>query len=331
MSKKRIILRADCGKKTGYGHFVRTLALANHLKDDFNCNFVSYNEENDFGLIPDSLLTQIYSVCKAIPVGGHSLDEFNKVFLSELDKDDIVVLDNYYFSTNYQKAIKDIGCKLVCIDDIPTRHMVCDVLICGSPQQRSNFSLEPYTEFISSIEWIFLRDEFLVPNKVRNIVSYIQEVVIAMGGSDAFNLTDKMIGIVRNCVPQANINVIAGPLVKINSNTTSVINVHRNLTAKEMVDIFDKSDIGIFPSSTVAIEAASRKLPIVGGYYAQNQMALYDYCVKNRIFAPLGNLQDSPDLIESRLCNILRSERSMPPVINFNKQKQNTVELFNRI
>ena len=331
MKKRRVVLRADASKKTGYGHFFRTLALANHLKNDFDCNFVSYNEDSELGFIPESLLLQVINVCNALPVVGQSIHAFNKDFLSVLDKDDIVVLDNYYFTTEYQKEIKNIGCKLVCLDDIPTRHMVCDVLICGSPQQHSNFSLEPYTEFFSGIEWIFLRDEFLIPNKVRDIVSQIQNVVIAMGGSDAFNLTDKMIGTMENCLPHANINVIAGPLVKINSNTSSVINVHRNLTAKDMVNIFDKSDIGIFSSSTVAIEATSRKLPIIGGYYAQNQMVLYDYCVKNRIFAPLGDLQDSPNLIESRLSKILRSERPIPPVINFRKQKQNTIDLFKRI
>ena len=152
-----------------------------------------------------------------------------------------------------------------------------------------------------------------------------------MGGSDAFNLTDMMTGMVGNCLPNANIDVIAGPLVKINSNKSSLIKIHRNLTAKDMVKIFDKSDIGIFPASTIAIEAASRKLPIIGGYYVSNQMALYDYGVKHRIFAPLGNLQDSPTLIESRLGKILRSERPVPPVINFRNQKQNTIDLFNRI
>ena len=209
--------------------------------------------------------------------------------------------------------------------------MVCDALICGSPQQRSDFSLEPYTEFISGVDWIFLRDEFLVPIINRNTVSQIKNVVVAMGGSDAFNLTEMMIRMIGKCLPDANINVIAGSLVKINYNKSSLINIHRNLPAADIVNIFDNSDIGIFPSSTIAIEAVSRKLPIVGGYYISNQIALYKYCVKHRIFAPLGNLLDSPDIIETRLSKILTSERPIPPVINFCNQKQNTIDLFNRI
>ena len=41
--KKRILFRADANVQIGYGHFVRTLALADMLKDDFECVF--YTQE----------------------------------------------------------------------------------------------------------------------------------------------------------------------------------------------------------------------------------------------------------------------------------------------
>ena len=36
---KKIFFRADAGYNIGYGHFVRTLALADILKKDFDCTF----------------------------------------------------------------------------------------------------------------------------------------------------------------------------------------------------------------------------------------------------------------------------------------------------
>ena len=39
--KQRIYFRADAGREIGYGHFIRTLALADMLKDDFDCVFVT--------------------------------------------------------------------------------------------------------------------------------------------------------------------------------------------------------------------------------------------------------------------------------------------------
>ena len=35
--KQKILFRADAGAEIGYGHFIRTLALADMLKDDFEC------------------------------------------------------------------------------------------------------------------------------------------------------------------------------------------------------------------------------------------------------------------------------------------------------
>ena len=39
MSSRKIYFRADAGGSIGYGHFIRTLALADMLKDDFECVF----------------------------------------------------------------------------------------------------------------------------------------------------------------------------------------------------------------------------------------------------------------------------------------------------
>ena len=36
---QKIYLRADASAAIGYGHFIRTLALVDMLKDDFDCTF----------------------------------------------------------------------------------------------------------------------------------------------------------------------------------------------------------------------------------------------------------------------------------------------------
>ena len=39
MSRKRIYFRADADAQIGYGHFTRTLALADMLREYFDCTF----------------------------------------------------------------------------------------------------------------------------------------------------------------------------------------------------------------------------------------------------------------------------------------------------
>lgn len=326
---QRIIFRADGSGKTGYGHFIRSLALASYLKNDFDCHFTTYNSVG--GIPTDYQFAEIAKVCDYIPIGGCDIDQANYYFLMELMPDDIVVLDNYYYTTQYQQAVKEKGCKLVCIDDMHDRHMVCDLLMTSCPLQREDFSLEPYTKFVGGIEWAFLREPFLKPNKGRNIKDDIKRVVIAMGGADPFNLTDKMIKIVSTVIPSAEIHVMVGDTVSISEESANLAVSHKRLGAQDIVDLFDNSDIGIFPASTVCMEAFSRLLPVAGGYYVDNQKEFYDYAVKHNLFSPLGNLLEDSSIITEKLNDVIENNRPLPAVIDFHGQKDKIIQLFKEL
>lgn len=328
MKSRRLILRADACKKIGYGHFIRSLALAGYLNNDFHCEFASFNEDNEFGFPSDYQIDEIAKTCNQLTVIGELLKEYNQNFLKEICRDDIVVLDNYYYDTTYQQSIRDKGCKLVCIDDVHNRHMVCDLLLTPCPLEESDFSLESYTKFCGGLKYAFLRSPFFKPGKNRNVKSKIERVVMAMGGADAFNLTDKMINIIHSTLPDANIDVIAGDTVNISTRNSEIANIYHKLSAEEIVNLFDIADIGIFPASTICIEAISRKLPVIAGFYVDNQKEFYDYGVANNCFRPLGCLHDSPDLIESRLNEIISTGNILPYVIDFNDGKDIIVKLF---
>lgn len=326
---QRIVLRADGSGKTGYGHFIRSLALAGYLKDDFDCHLSTYNSVEH--LPTDYQLSEIAKVCDYIPIAGSNLDEANADFLRELKPEDIVVLDNYYYTTEYQLAIKDKGCRLVCIDDMHDRHMFCDLLLTACPLKREDFSLEPYTKFVGGIEWAFLREPFLKPHEIRNISKTIENIVIAMGGADPFHLTDKMIRIVRSVLPETGIHVMAGDTVGISEESSRIAIIHRRINADEIVELFDNSDLGIFPASTVCMEAFSRKLPVAAGYYVDNQEEFYRYGVENKLVSPLGNLLDDSSAIIDRLREVVENNRPKPVTIDFRKQKEKIIKLFKEL
>lgn len=324
--KQRIILRADASKSIGFGHFIRSLALAGYLKDDFDCCFASFNEDEK--ALSRYQLTEIFRVSTPFVVRGTNLDEYNEDFISQIHPSDIVVLDNYYFQTEFQRKIKEKGCKLVCIDDVHDRHMVCDILFTPCPLRRDIFSLEQYTKFYGGIEWAFLREPFLTPVPNRNISSDIKRVVMGLGGSDAFNLTDKMIAITHNLLPYVQIDVICGDYVYTSEESKKIAHIHRKLSAAEIVPLFDNADLGIFPASTICIEAFSRKLPVIAGFYADNQREFYDYGVKENFFGPLGNLLEDSLVISNRLKDIILNNRPVPVVKDFKTYKNRIIELF---
>lgn len=333
--KRRIILRADASKKIGFGHFYRMLALADYLKEDFMCYFYSFNADGIGVNLIGNKVRELDNICRYVPIGAPSLDDFNLKFLDFITPDDIVVLDNYYYSTEFQLKIKDIGCKLVCVDDMHDRHMVCDLLMTPSPFSRNDFSLEPYTKFAGGIEWAFLREPFFQPEPDRNFSTEIKRIVIAMGGSDAFNLTEKMVNSVNKTFPQAKIDVISGNTSSTQNQYRGILNIHQNISAEKIVNIFDSADLGIFPASTVCIEAFSRKLPVAAGFYADNQIGFYNYGVDNHLFIPLGCLLDEKedldrrlDAITGKITNGYRPERIE---FDFIGHKEKTINLFREL
>ena len=119
MGKRIVCLRADAGPEIGFGHFTRSLALAEMLKDDFDCVFFTVDPS-------EYQRREVERVCRLHPLlpASHLED-----FQSCLQGDEIVVLDNYFFTTEYQKAIKSKGCRLVCIDDLHDKHYVADAVV----------------------------------------------------------------------------------------------------------------------------------------------------------------------------------------------------------
>lgn len=333
---RRVVLRADYGKETGYGHFFRTLALAGYLKDEFKCCFFTFNHDTG-GMPSDAHLKMIQKESDFFKVcDSSSFEEFNEEFIRLLQPQDIVVLDNYYFSTAFQKRVKEKGCKLVCIDDMHDRPMVCDILITPSPLRREQFDLEVEAAFRGGIEWAFLREPFLKEpeGKRGHTQAFPSRIVVAMGGSDAFNLTDKMTRTVRKALPQAAIDVVCGVSVTVAQELagTSGITLHRQLTAEEMAALFDKADIAVLPASTVCIEAFSRHLPVIAGYCVDNQMDFYISGKAREWFAPLGSFRDDEEAIVRRMKDILEHKAiPSPPYINFSAQKKKIVKLFHNL
>ena len=95
--KKKICFRADASAQIGYGHFIRTLALADMLKDDFDCIF--YTAEPS-----PYQIGELQKVCPYVPLSDSTKFED---FLAILTGSEIVVLDNYFYTEEYQIKIKN--------------------------------------------------------------------------------------------------------------------------------------------------------------------------------------------------------------------------------
>ena len=80
--------RADADDTIGYGHWVRSLALADMLKEDFECIFCTQSPT-------DYQKKEMSRVCRYLELPSD--DRKFSFFLELLDGDEIVVLDNFFF------------------------------------------------------------------------------------------------------------------------------------------------------------------------------------------------------------------------------------------
>lgn len=275
---QKISFRADAGAQTGYGHFIRTLALADMLKDDFDCTF--------YTLEPTQYqIGELANVCRFVALERETAD---RTFLESVSDEDIVVLDNYYFDTCFQRKIRDYGCKLVCVDDIHDKHFVADVVINHGLNDERLFDAEPYTKLCLGLGWALLRKPFLQARDKG--IPRDGSIVVSMGGADPYRLTDTIVLNLRALNLSCEIKVLLGDKVYLSEENRQSVTVLNRLSAEEICSLFLRSSVGIMSASSVCIEALYCQLPLLVGHYVANQYEFYQQLKRQNLITDLGNL-----------------------------------------
>ena len=285
--KPKIYIRADGNSEIGLGHVIRSLALAEMLKEDFDCVFATR-------FLTDYINSEALKACSDViklPVSDEQFD----AFLSILAGDEIVVLDNYFFDTDYQRAIKNKGCKLVCIDDIHDKHFVADVVINHAGGiSKELYSVAPYTCLFLGTDYALLRPEFLNYNEKDEGAS----LLLCLGGADKDNVTLQILKLLEDKQFSNKCYVVVGDAFQyqqdlIDFQQSSKINIEilKNLTAQQMAGVMSECKYAICPPSTVSYEFLSKKggelyLKII----ADNQKDIYAFFVENGIAFDISEL-----------------------------------------
>ena len=287
MAKKcKIYFRADAGPEIGYGHYIRSLALADMLKQDFDCTMFTQTPT-------DYQLHEAKGICPviALPADNSKLD----CFLNQLQGDEIVVLDNYFFTTDYQRAIKAQGCKLVCIDDIHDKHYVADVVINHGVDSKLPFDVEPYTKLCLGYPYALLRKPFL--ESVTEKRHKKGMIVVCFGGSDPHNLTKRYVEqLIKNPWVEQVIAIVGdGYQYQETLSSFPNLEVHSKLSADAIANLFRSAEAVVCSASTTAYEALACGTRVYAGWYVDNQQDFYKHLCVMKSIIPLGNLlEDEP-------------------------------------
>ena len=278
--ENKVYFRADAGPDIGYGHFVRTLALADMLKNTFDCVFFTQDPT-------DYQRRECEKVCEliALPSGEEKLELFEDYLIG----DETVVLDNYFFTTEYQRRIKKKGCKLVCVDDLHDKHYVADAVVNHGPARPDEFDCESYTRLCLGPQWSMLRRPFLEPVKTRKRNN---QIVVCFGGADPLRLTDRIVSYLFELGVGRELVVVLGDTVYLSDLNRDRVTVKQNLNAWQMAELFETSCLGILPASSVRIEAVSRGLKVICGYYVENHKIGFERSLAQKDIVPVYDFKD---------------------------------------
>jgi UDP-2,4-diacetamido-2,4,6-trideoxy-beta-L-altropyranose hydrolase len=291
--KKTIIIRADGGVNLGMGHIVRSLALADMLKDEFSVVFAIQEPDNN-------TLKAVHQIVETV-IHLPKTDDFQadcKNFSDYLRNDQIVVLDGYNFQTDYQRSLKKKGCKLIVIDDLILWHHVADGIINHADQIDPRiYSKEDDTKLYLGLDYALLRKPFLSREGKARQISFVKKVFISMGAADINNITSKfcsalieiagieeihlMLGSINPHLKELNELAISSPDVKIIS--------HFNINAAELSALLKKCELCICPASSISMESCAVGIPLLSGYTAENQMNILHGLLKHEAAISLGN------------------------------------------
>lgn len=260
---RKVFLRADASDKIGYGHFIRTLALADMLKDEYECIFFTQTP-NDFQK------KEVCKVCRLVELPED--DSKFDIFLNYLTGKEIVFLDNYFYTSKYEKSVKDKGCKLISIGT-NDRHYYADAVINYTKLRPADFSAEPYTQFCIGLDWTILRKPFYQEHQEKK-----GGIVICIGGTDQYSYSEKFYDSIKREYPHYLVKIIATDRIgiqRIEGFKQKGVDLLLNQTAEQMANLFSKTAIAVVSASGVALEALSQGTEVIAGTYVDNQVNIY--------------------------------------------------------
>ncbi len=288
--KKKILFRADGNSSIGLGHLYRLFSLVEIYKKKYDFVFLT-KENSEISVIPDNYLI------KLIPA-EISYDKEPEWIKSNFNSESyIMIADGYQFKSDYQKSIKEQGIKLIYIDDLVQWHMYADVVINHSLGYKSNdYSSEDYTIFGLGSNYALLRPSFIEESKKNRIIRKVDSVFICFGGADPFDLTIEVVEALKKNIEIKDIHIVIGGAFKDKNKLEAIIKdnprfkIHQNLSEKKMIEVMRSTNLAIAPSSTILYELCSVKMPILSGFYVDNQERIYKgFLDKGAIFG-LGDI-----------------------------------------
>ena len=276
-----LLIRADASIEMGTGHVMRCLALAQAWQDAGGTATFATTEIT--GAMRKRLLDEGCQLIDLSCASGSTDDAKKLSAFAQEYRTDWVVVDGYQFKDEYQRAIKDAGCKLLFLDDYGhAEHYYADLVLNQNLNANANLysAREPYSRLLLGTKYCLLRREFAKWREwKRDIPPVVRNVLVTMGGSDPNNFSLRIL----HALAQVRVDRVRVKLVVGGSNPhrASLAECARTISdcVELLDDIHNMSDLMVWADAvvggagTASWEICALGLPALLIPVAENQMA----------------------------------------------------------
>ncbi len=305
----KVAIRADAYPELGTGHVMRCLALAQGIKDGGGeVVFVTYSESEGLRERLRKEGCRIHMLTKP-----GSLEE--SLSITDRERPDWVVLDGYHFDTSYQKAVRESGYRLLCIDDnCHLGHYYADIILNQNyGAEKFRYVAGPETQILAGTRYCLLRREFLgYADFRREIPDVARKILVTMGGADPGNHTLKAMKSLELIEGLLDVKVVAGAgnpnAYSIEKEATkSRHNVEIAKSVENMAALMAWADVAVSAGGTTLWELACMGLPSLVCIIASNQESAVNALVHDKVFRTAGWISEkSPAEIAGELSLLLQ-------------------------
>jgi UDP-2,4-diacetamido-2,4,6-trideoxy-beta-L-altropyranose hydrolase len=270
MNAKIAIFRFEASPTIGAGHAIRSGVLADALlRRGWQCVCITDSMSYDF---------------------IHDLTRFERIDPKIFDRDplpcDLLVIDHYGLSENYEKKNRKYAKKIWVIDDLANRPHDCDLLLdqtYGREEKEYKNLVPEDCKILIGSDYVLLREDFIKrrPNALRRRqdTNKIDRILVCFGGSDPNNYTLKALEMIKESSFKGSIDIVLG----FSSNNKEEIQRYSKNLANEcffynnanMPELTFNADLAIGASGSGVWERSCLGLPSVIMVTADNQEAVF--------------------------------------------------------
>lgn len=263
-----IAIRADGNSEIGFGHLVRTQALARQLKKrGARVIFLTKNPENVQGYLLEYISPQL---------GSTEEDQVVEKILKKCQAE-MLIIDSYAYDQERLDRMAGLGLISVYIDDMNRHPFNVDFVVNGN-LYAPRIDYQGSSRFLLGSEYLMMREEFS-QIALRKVKQGVEDVLISFGAADMENLTPWILKILFNYHKffELNWHVVIGPVFRNLSEIEPLVRNKENVFLHYNPDIKNlirNCDISINAAGSTTYELAACGVPALLIVAAYNQLRL---------------------------------------------------------